>query len=200
MNSTHCFCDLYLIFHHLVTDAFSVYRILVPELEILYRGDTPQTRPVAFSDAAKLQWERARETLDDDLDYWTRLLADVQPLTLPFDRPRPGTREYSGEFQAFRVTSARTTELTTLARSMNVTLFTVLLAGFEILLGRHANQDEFALATFDAGRDLAGLDRSFGYLLQNLVRRVDLQGDPSLKVYIRRVWDGLLEGLRQDNI
>ncbi|HEX6864208.1 MAG TPA: condensation domain-containing protein, partial [Thermoanaerobaculia bacterium] len=74
-----------------------------------------------------------------------------------------------------------------LGRSSGATLFMVLLAGFEALLGRVSGQDDLAVGTPIAGRSRVEVEGLIGFFVNNLVLRGSLAGDPTFRELLGRV-------------
>ena len=84
------------------------------------------------------------------LAYWQKQLSEAQTvLNLPASRPRPQVQTYVGANEHFRLNNEITTELKQLAQDCNSTLFTTLLAAFQVLLYRHTGQDDFLVGSPD---------------------------------------------------
>ena len=66
--------------------------------------------PIQYADFA--HWQRSwlrDETLEAQLSYWRRQLADAPPvLELPLDRPRPPVQTYRGASHAFKLDAGLT--------------------------------------------------------------------------------------------
>lgn len=166
---------LVFVAHHLVCDGGSM-RVLLAELDAAYRGELHGVAP-----------EPAPATADPSaLDYWLDHLAGLPELDLPPDRTRP----VQPTFQAGSVPLAIPAELVAnaerLARSESTTLFAVVLAAFQLLLGEHSGQHDFAVGSPEAGRSRAGGHSAVGLLSDLLVLRADLSGRPSFRELVRR--------------
>ena len=68
-----------------------------------------------------------------------------------------------------------------LAREQRATVFIVLLAAFQALLGRFAGQDDVCVGSPAAGRGWVELEPLIGHFLNTLVLRGDLSGDPGFR-------------------
>src|SRR6185437_2178278 len=66
------------------------------------------------------------------------------------------------------------------------TLFMGLLTGFAAVLARYSGQEDFPLATFSAGRNRPELEPLIGFLVNTLVLRLDLRGDPTYREALGR--------------
>src|SRR5262249_58568533 len=74
-----------------------------------------------------------------------------------------------------------------LARREGCTLYMVLLAAFQALLGRYSGQEDFCVGTPIAGRNRAEIEGLIGFFVNTLALRADLSGDPSFAQLLARV-------------
>ena len=98
---------LFLNMHHIAADGWSK-GILMTELGELYAAALEERAPrlgplpVTYRDYAVWQREHCTQAdLDAQLDYWKAELADIAPLELPTDRPRPAVRTTVGALHTF---------------------------------------------------------------------------------------------------
>jgi amino acid adenylation domain-containing protein len=176
---------LVFVAHHLVCDGGSM-RVLLTELDAAYRGElagepgetVPELGPAPAG--------------PDALDYWRARLADLPELDLPADRPRPARPTFAAGSVPLSIGPNIVAEAERLGRAEQATLFTVVLAAFELLLGEHSGQDDFAIGSPEAGRSGPGRYGTVGLLADMLVLRADLTGRPSFRQLVRRARDTLL--------
>ena len=74
-----------------------------------------------------------------------------------------------------------------LARTEGSTLFMVLLAVFQLLLHRHAGQEEIVVGAPIAGRTRSEVEDLIGFFLNLLALRTDLSGAPTFRDLLGRV-------------
>src|SRR6185295_19338896 len=148
---------LLLAVHHLVFDGWSLWRLL-GELALLYRADrlgvAAELEPLRHAYPDFVRWQRALLASDAGERLWERWqprLAGVPPLELPVDRPRQPAARRTGGSHAFRIGADRVRELRALAARHGTTLFAVVLAAFEALLGRYTGQEEMLIGVAAAG-------------------------------------------------
>ena len=93
---------------------------------------------------------------------------------------RFGTETLSAEF---------TERLVAIARENRLTLNTLLVGAWAILLGRYADQADIVFGTTVSGRaiDLEGVERIAGPLLNTLPLRVEVRPDQPLSEWLRDV-------------
>jgi amino acid adenylation domain-containing protein len=181
---------LLLTLHHIVSDGWSL-GVLARELGEIYpalaagRPSPLPPLPLQYGDFAVWQRDRLRgETLASLLAWWGQRLAGVPPLDLPTDRPRSLQPGSPGGQVALTVPRGETAAF---ARRQGCTLYMVLLAAFEALLGRYADQTDFAVGSPVAGRGWRELEELVGCFVGTLAMRADLAGDPTAAELARRV-------------
>ncbi len=169
---------LALTMHHIVTDGWST-GVLLDELAQLYaaalRGERAQLPelPVRYLDYAA--WQRSH-TAAEQVAYWRTQLADLTPLQLPTDRPRPAQRSLAGASLERTVPAEVTEGLRELGRRTGGTLFTAALTGCQVLLSRWSGQPDVAVGTVTSGRGRAELERVVGFFVNTLVVRSTIAG------------------------
>ena len=76
----------------------------------------------------------------------------------------------------------------------------VLLAAFQVLLGRWSGREDVAVGTPVANRPRAELDGLVGFFVNTLVMRGDLSGAPSFEEFLGRVRAGALEAFQHQDL
>ncbi len=203
---------LLLTLHHIVADGWSM-GVLVREITALYPAalaGTPAALPalpIQYADFA--QWQRRRlegETLDALLGYWRQRLAGLQPLELPADRARPPVRSLEGAARTLVMAEPAARAAHELARRGDATLFMVLLAAWQSVLGRSAGpagsaaQDDVAIGTPIANRNRAEIEPLIGFFVNTLVLRGDLAGDPPFSAIVRRARQAAMEAYAHQDL
>jgi amino acid adenylation domain-containing protein/non-ribosomal peptide synthase protein (TIGR01720 family) len=181
------------VFHHIVSDGWST-GIVMRDFAEAYRAAQSGTAatlpplPVGYADFALRQREAlASGALAAQTDYWKKQLTGLSTLELPTDRPRPAVLTVRGAEYRFTLGKALSESLVRLSHREGVTLFMTALAGFQALLHRYSQQDEFAVGTAIAGRSAAEFDDVVGPFINTLVLRSNLEGNPSFRELLRRV-------------
>ncbi len=184
---------LVLVRHHTICGGESG-RITARELGAAYdalkAGRAPDLPPVPGQHADYAEWQRenlTRERVDALEAYWRQRLAGAPAaLTLPTDRPRPAVRHSNGACVSFRIGRDLARALHALADSAAVTLHMTLLSAFQVLLGRYAEQDDVLVGTPVSAfghREFRGV---MGFLVNIVVHRGDLGGDPTFRTLLQR--------------
>ena len=87
-----------------------------------------------------------------------------------------------------------------LARSEECTPFMILLAAFQLLLGRWNGQEDFAIGSPVANRTRGKTARTIGYFVNMLALRADLSANPTVRELLARVRDTSLEAFENQDI
>ncbi|HET7461133.1 MAG TPA: amino acid adenylation domain-containing protein [Longimicrobium sp.] len=198
---------LLLTMHHIVGDAWSS-GVLFGEFTELYaahvQGREPTLAPLPVQYADYAVWQRRwvdGEVLKAQADYWTRTLAGApELLELPTDHPRPARTDYSGARLEVELDEALTAGLKALSRRHGTTLFMTLLAGWVVVLGRLAGQDDVVIGMPTANRGRREIEGLIGFFINTLALRVDLSGAPTVAELLERVKARALEAQHHQDI
>ncbi len=192
---------LFMSLHHICTDLWSM-QVMMEELGLCYmacRQDRPMPlEPLEFSYTDYVRWQQQLLAVEGEQlwDYWRRQLAGELPvLNLPLDWPRPPGQSFVGTSHAFALDSRLSQTLKKLAKARGVTLNTLLLTIFQVLLHRYSGQQDILVGTPTAGREHPGFQYLFGYFVNLIVLRGDLSGNPTFVEFLeqlRRVTLGAL--------
>ncbi|BCL83203.1 non-ribosomal peptide synthetase [Ktedonobacteria bacterium brp13] len=184
---------LLLTLHHIITDEWS-NAVLVSELTTLYQAyvhEQPSPLallPIQYADYAlwQRQWLRD-DVLDAQLSYWRAQLANVSPLALPTDYPRPAVQTYRGATESRMVPVAVMEQVQALSQREGVTLFMTLLAAFQVLLLRYTGQSDISVGSPIANRTRAEIEGVVGFFVNTLVLRSDLSENPTFQQLLAKV-------------
>jgi len=192
--------------HHIITDGWSM-GVLMQEVETSYSAyvsGSPSILPelpVQYADFAA--WQRdwlTGDILKAQLDYWQRQLTDApMVLALPTDYPRPAKRKLPGTQCPVSFSEPLSNGLRKFAREEGATVFMVLMAAFQILLGRYSGQDQVLVGTPTAGRGRVELENLIGLFVNMITLKADLRNAATARELVRQVRESALEAYaRQD--
>ncbi|HYR08117.1 MAG TPA: amino acid adenylation domain-containing protein, partial [Longimicrobium sp.] len=198
---------LLLCMHHVVGDGWSM-GVLFHELAVLYAayaaGEEPSLPPPAlqYADYAVRQRERlAGDALDREVAYWRERLAGAPTLLeLPTDHPRPAVQTLEGAQVSAELSTVLLGRLQALARGEEATLYMVLLAAFQLLLGRYAGSDDVVVGSPASGRRGSDEEALIGFFVNTLALRTDLSGDPTFRQLLRRVREVTLDAYEHQEV
>ena len=184
---------LLLTMHHAVFDGWSA-SLLWRQLAAVYSACRRRRRPplppqpIQYADYAARQREQSKDAeMARQIAYWRDALHELPVLALPSDRPRPAQPSGRGNCLHFAFDPALVRALRDLAHGEGTTLFTVLLAAFQVLLHRYSGQHDIAVGLAVAGRTRSELRNLVGFFVNTLVLRGNLSGEPSFRTYLGQV-------------
>lgn len=183
------------VLHHIVTDWWSYY-IFYNELFGIYHA-LEQRRPIPFRElpiqyadwaAWRDQWEKT-PAFEEQENYWLRQVQGATyVLEVPADRLRPPVQTHSGARQAFDIPSEIGPRLRAMNRRAGTSSFMTLLAALDVFLWRYSGEEQFLVGTpVSADRDSPETANLIGYMLNTLVLRADLSGNPTFFELLERV-------------
>ena len=186
---------LLLTLHHIVGDGESV-KVLFRDWLAAYQADAPLPAP-SWQYADFAAWQRAQAEAGchaADLHYWRGQLADrLDGFSLPTDRPRPLVQSHAGATLRSPLPAALSQRLLAFAAAQGVTPFVLLLAGFKALLSRYAQQPDVVVGSVVANRDRAEFGSLIGFMVNVVVLRTRLDGDPGFADLLHRVQRSVLD-------
>ncbi|KQX97342.1 hypothetical protein ASD22_08670 [Rhodanobacter sp. Root480] len=189
---------LHVIAHHLVFDGWSL-AVLVAELAVVYNalclGREPElAAPLSFRRYLIDGRERRLSGESERLKYWHQVYA-VPPTTLklPSDRPTPLQPDYAAATERHEFSPALTALLRSEARRRGVSLCSLLLSGFGVLLSRLSGQCDFAVAVPFAGLALADTRALMGDGVSSLPLRMQVEPALPFDELVTRTHAALLE-------
>src|SRR5204863_392788 len=173
---------LFVNLHHIITDGWSL-DLCIRQLLHAYESDARIDAPrVTYKDYA--QWQR---TLLDTDTYWRAQLADLEPLELPTDFPRPAAQSFEGKTLTFDVSADITQRFSDMAARHGASVFIALLAAVKALLHRTSGQRDFAVGSPIAGRSHRDLEDVAGCFINTLVLRDRVNPDETFASFLARV-------------
>lgn len=188
-----------IVVHHIVFDAWSI-GLLNKELLDCYKAfsmgqPSPlPAMPLQYADFTV--WQNAQldsPSMSEQLAYWTEQFA--QPpvaVELPTDYLSHAQEGNGGAVLPFSVNAVVERGLMQLAASNDATLFMTLAAAFYVFIYRYCGQGDISLGIPVAGRGRLELESLIGLFTNMLVVRVQLSGEDTFPVVLKKVKQRLL--------
>ena len=193
---------LVLNLHHIATDGWSM-AVLATEFATLYQAlanEADDAAPAAIEPplaALPLQytdyvlWQQRAEVQQhwqQQLGFWQQTLAGAPPVhQLPLDFDRPEQQSQHGGWLAFQLEAAQGQALVQLARRQQVSLFTLLLSAFYLLLEKYSQSRDLVIGTPVANRAQPELGNLAGFFVNTLVLRQQLDPAWSVSTLLQQV-------------
>ncbi|MEP2639438.1 amino acid adenylation domain-containing protein [Roseobacter sp.] len=177
--------------HHIAADRWSL-GCMARELAVIYaalsqgRADPLPPLPIQMADFADWQHKTRATALDDQLAYWCTQLDGAPVLDLPRTPRRVADLGKGGGVHAFELPADLTATARAAAKQHGVSLFVLLLAGFNLLLSRYCDSDDIVLGSDVANRDRAETQGLVGPLVNTVVLRTDLKGAANFTQVLQR--------------
>ncbi|MFE5393975.1 condensation domain-containing protein [Streptomyces sp. NPDC056568] len=186
--------------HHLVSDAWSWWAVLLRELERLYAarlaGQPSPLPPVPTQYADFARWQHAwlaGPAYPVHLAHWRQALADVTPLpTLSLARPAPSRDARPPRTRWLTFPQPLYDGLRATARRERVTVFMLLLAAFTRVLRRYVDTDDILVATRGGFRTRAEFEKAVGFFVNMLPVRTRVTEDGAFRDLLHQVRRNLL--------
>ncbi|MEM9658311.1 MAG: condensation domain-containing protein, partial [Planctomycetota bacterium] len=203
--------------HHIVCDRWSVMifmRELACGLLALRSADLTRTaveerltldcgRSDEYTPADYAAWQRGQASrLEPQLDYWMGRLAELPaPLELPTTTSNTSAAaKHAGAHCPIWFAPELCASVRRFSDEQKVSLFVVLLAAFKVLLHRYSDTNDIVVGTEVANRERPETAGMIGLLVNTLLLRSDLSGDPSFYELLQRVRDVVLGGLAHQDL
>jgi len=193
---------LLIAIHHIVCDGWSVW-LMLDELVELYAALMESRLPTlvqlrqTFSDYVRWQNDLVKSPDGEKLrEYWkTKLGGELPALNLPTDRPRPAVQTYRGDTHTFKISEELSARIKQSAKDEKVTVFTWLMAVYQLLLHRYTGQDEIIAGFPTAGRNQSGFSGLVGYFTNMVALRSQFSQGMSFRSLLSQVRESVLEGI-----
>ncbi|MFC7817452.1 amino acid adenylation domain-containing protein [Streptomyces sp. NPDC057367] len=181
---------LSIVFHHTCVDGWS-WNVFRQELLSLLQG-VPEAEPAragaSYADFAV--WQRQFLTgprLSALTEFWTHALEGFEPVDMPADKPRPARFDHRGREFEFVIPEETAQSLRDMAQSARVSLYSVLLGAWCLMLNTYTGRNDLVVGTPSANRGHPEFDRTIGFFANLLPLRVHVDADATLMDYVRAV-------------
>ena len=187
---------LSIIIHHIAFDGWSV-DILMRELEEYYnyylnKKHGIESRlllpdlTIQYKDFAL--WQRSYlsgERLETQLSYWRDKLNGYESLNLITDNSRPSQIDYKGRDIDFVLNKDVSNSLRELAKDLKVSLYSVLLSAYYLMLRAYSNQDDIVIGTPIANRHYPQIENLIGFFVNSLALRATINAKSKIQDFIK---------------
>ncbi|MCP4149188.1 MAG: amino acid adenylation domain-containing protein, partial [bacterium] len=174
--------------HHIISDGVS-HQVLNRDFQALFNETPLQPVTIQYKDFAHWQnSELQKERMKQQEAYWLNALSGELPeVNLAADYQRPNIQSFEGDYVGFEIPTADTASLKALALKQNATLYMVMLALFNILVAKLANQEDIIVGTPVAGRRHVDLQKIIGMFVNTLAIRNQPAGKKTFQQFLTEV-------------
>jgi hypothetical protein len=180
--------------HQIIVDGWSL-GVFVGELTTLYEafsaGRASPLAPLAIQYADYAYWQRQWRSHPDvaaQLTYWREQLRDPLPvMQLAKSAPRRTIDDLRTARREWTLPASLAEAAKHLSHQEGGTLFMALVAALKTLLHRYFGQEDVRVATNLANRNRPGTEALIGPLVNTVILRTNLGGDPTPREVMRRV-------------
>ena len=193
--------------HHSISDGWSsmiflrdlkrYYESLISKKEVSVNDNNLQ-----YADYSVWEAEQMESPLfQQQLSYWKqRFSSSVPTLALPTDMPRPLVKTYEGSAITFELSEDLNGRLNVLVRDSSVTLFTLLLSAFKVLLYQYTLQDEICVGTPIARRYRPEVENIYGCFINTLAIRSDIDANQPFLQYVNTISETCREAFSNQDV
>ncbi|WP_439862472.1 amino acid adenylation domain-containing protein [Pseudomonas antarctica] len=193
--------------HHIISDGWSM-AVLVNELVGFYGRAMAGVReplpplPIQYSDYALWQ-QQLQQTgvLAAQARYWEQALAGHSGvLPLPTDKPRPPVPTHEGRDLGFTLPAALHAGLKALSTRAGVTLYSTLLAAFQVMLHRLSGSADVLVGADVAGRQQPELEGLIGFFVNILPLRSSFAAQQPFSAFLARTQGTALDAFEHQDL
>jgi len=180
--------------HQVVCDGWSL-GVFIEELVALYDAFSAQKEsplaPLSMQYADLAHWQRDWQLQPEmiaQFEYWREQLREPLPVVrLARSTSRRTIDEFRTERRGWMLPSSLAEAAKRFSHQEGGTLYMALVAALKTLLHRYLGQDDVRVATNVANRNRPGTETLIGPLVNTVILRTNLGGDPNSREVLRRV-------------
>ncbi|PTX61382.1 amino acid adenylation domain-containing protein [Kordia periserrulae] len=184
--------------HHVIMDGWSL-ELMIKEITDRYTANVHKTAldlpTLHYQFRDYVVWQNAHEARNEARNsaFWTNYLQGYQwKSLLPYDTEFAEDK-YTGEFYLFNWEASFLNELNNIAVQNKVTLHTLLMTSFHVLLYKMYGIDDICLGTINSGRTSFGLNDHIGMFVKTLPLRSKINPEENFLTTVLNMHQNLLQ-------
>lgn len=198
---------LVVVMHHIVSDGWSM-QIIVDEFAQRYcarlQGQSLKLAPLRLQYADHAAWHRGwlqGGEGERQLAYWKSRLGSEHPvMQLPTSQPRRAGVRYRAAQHSIALSAERVQGLQRRAQAQGMSLFMVMLAGFQALLHRYTGLQDIRVGVPTANRHRAESQGIVGFFVNTQVMRGQLHGQMTLSELLIQARDAVAQAQEHQDL
>ncbi|WP_010099284.1 non-ribosomal peptide synthetase [Ornithinibacillus scapharcae] len=194
--------------HHILSDGWSA-SILLSELERFYNmySQNGEINPEQSQEELTIQyhdyalWQEkllTSENLEKGLEYWKEKLEGDLPMLSIGGITQEGTGV--GSEYNFKIPNILTDKLRKLAEEQKVSLYSVWLAIYKIVISKYTQETDLAVGTPIAGRNIRETRNVIGPFINTVVIRTKAEQNLSVIEYLQQVHETTIQALENQDV
>ncbi|WP_408048773.1 condensation domain-containing protein, partial [Tenacibaculum halocynthiae] len=178
--------------HHIISDGVTS-TILLEDLKSLYKEEILPNLSIQYKDYVMWQLEKKQqEEIKSHEEFWLKVFSKKVPtLELPYDYNRPKEQSSEGGNYLIELNNDQHKQLKKLSSSLGVTMYSLILSIYNVLLSKLTNQNDIVVGTPLAGRQHVDLESIAGVFINTLALRNYPDGDITFKSFLKQVQEGV---------
>ncbi|MDR0267338.1 condensation domain-containing protein, partial [Paenibacillus sp.] len=186
--------------HHMITDGISM-DVLARDLLDLYENRKMDSIPLEYTDYSEWQHNSMQTSeMKKQEAYWLDIFRNpLQDLKLPYDQPGALITDGPADTIQLDIEAALVRKLKLTAAESGMTLFMLLFAVFNVLLGKLSGQDDIVIGIPVSGRNDDRLEKVVGLFVNTLAIRSFPKRNLSFAAFLQQVKQNLLNAYRNQD-
>ncbi|UUF16684.1 non-ribosomal peptide synthetase [Flavobacterium panici] len=191
--------NIILDIHHIVIDAAS-FEVLIEEFQTLYGKGQLDELSVQYKDFVEWQEKKLREKeLTAEKEFWLQEYSVVpETLNMPFDFLKSNIKNADGSTVSFEINADKRKKLEDICKQQVVTMPTLTLTIFYVLLSKLTNQEDIIIGTSTIGRWHSEFKNLIGLFINTLPLRCAAKGDLEFLEFLDNVKTHVLDCLANE--
>ncbi|PFT91988.1 non-ribosomal peptide synthetase, partial [Bacillus thuringiensis] len=193
---------LYINFHHIIMDEWSLQRFLQEVLsiyeELSEQGVIPLIQP-AIRYIDYVAWQNQQLTTgawEHEKQYWKETLQDVPTLALPLDHVRPSVTSHRGDTFSATLNKNDVSSLKKLAQQEQISLYMLLFTAYTHFLQQISGQQDVVVGTPVTGRQHEAFEDIQGFFVNTVAIRVQTDGVSTMEELCAEVTERCLRAFQ----
>ena len=175
------------------TEDFASKKDIEPEI--------PSLPDIQYRNFAVWQKEYLQgEILEEQVDFWKSSLEGYENINLPLDKQRPSKITYAGDNLIFTISKELSKKAEKTAKEKGITLYTLLLTCYTLLLSKYCNQTDIVVGSPIANRHYTETENVIGLFVNTLVLRTKINDDENIDELINRTSKHLIDAQHHQDL
>jgi surfactin family lipopeptide synthetase A len=197
---------LFICVHHLLIDGWSMQN-LYRQISLYYKCFINNQAPTHTNPTLQYvdfcNWQRTfykKDNYKNEIEYWSKKLFHIEPLDFPTEYKNPSKPSYEGSSKSFKVPSHLYLELKEFCQSSKITLSSLLLATYALLLSNYCNKKIIFLGMPVAARNTYSLEKIIGPFANTVILKINPTSKSTVSEFLHSVQLETIESQANSNI